>query len=52
MLRWKVGRRQRKWSMLKEERWVERHPALSMPRTDLAYFLIWPRVGLLLLMMI
>lgn len=29
---------------------VERHPALFMPRTDLAYFLIWPGAGLLLLM--
>lgn len=51
MLKWKVGRRQeRRWSRLKEGKWVERHPALSVPRTDLAYFLIWPRVGLLPLM--
>ena len=35
-----------RWSELKEGRWVE-IPALSKPRTDLAYFLIWPGAGLL-----
>lgn len=35
-----------KESMLKEGRWVETL-TLSMPRTDLASSLIWPRAGLL-----